>query len=786
MADPQVQPTDADRATDVPGQPSAPRRNSRALSLCVVTYLPSPYQVELFNALAAHGDYDLCVVYLRKSSRMHKWGELRLRHRHCFVDGMGEGTTEAWRCSQDAALTIFNYYTHWFALTAFYARFRSGRPWTFWGEKPGYMRLGLLGKLVRKILLRPLKWSQAPVWAVGKRALTAYRIDWGLDRPYSNVPYTSNLARFQERVHCGSPDRFTILFSGVLTRRKGVLQLARAFAEVARDHPRLHLVVLGSGPLEALMRDLLEPVASQVTWLGFVAWNNVPEQYAQADVLCLPTRYDGWGMVIPEAMAAGLPVLATRNAGAARELLKDGVNGWFLSGLEAGDIVDSLRRLLTLSKEDLQKMSRAARSSVGDVDLKGGIRRFKSAIDQAMTSFQCRVEPPPNRRSVTFAAATRRISHLFITGTYAPDKLVSMDRYARLVGAAAVRYADRITTVVPSPLLSRLPLPSVMRRFLGHVDKHVIFPFLLRCRICWSGQAKGAVVHVTDQGMGTIVPWVRDFPLLVTVHDLIALRLALGEIGSAELARSSAWFQFWNARSLDHARTIACVSRKTLNDCQRILHRSHQYLVVSNPVDPVFASLESAPPVPSLPERFLLHVGNSFFYKNRPAVLRIFSALQQAMTHPPELVMMGAPMTSEEKNLVRDLGIGPRLHFYASPSDAWLKTAYQNAQALLFPSLDEGFGWPVLEALSLGCPVFATNRQPFTEVGGDAAEYIDPENPSESAMKIAAFLQQPPDARAQRVEAGRKRAAEFSMRRFAEALERAYAVASGVIPHVPP
>jgi len=781
-----VSSADLGGASSLPGQPAVRRQESRVLSLCVVTYLPSPYQVELFNALATQPDYDLCVVYLRKNSRMHKWGELRLKHRHCFVDGWSEGTREAWRWSQESNLTVFNYYTHWFALAAFYTRFRSGRPWAFWGERPGYLRLGMLGKLVRKLLLRPLSWSAAPVWAVGRRALTAYRLDWGEDRAYSNVPYTSNLARFQERAPRDSSADLTILFSGVLTRRKGVLPLARAFSEVARDHPRLRLIVLGSGPLEAPMREVLKSVEDQVTWHGFVTWDKVPEQYSRADVLCLPTRYDGWGMVIPEAMAAGLPVLSTRNAGAARELLKEGVNGWFLPGLEAADIAESFRRLLALSRDELQKLSLAARSSVADVDLKGGVRRFKSAVAQAMTSFQCRVEPLSNRRSSTYAASTRRIPHLFVTGTYALDKLVSMDRYARLVGAAATRYAEEITTVAPPPMLARLPLPSIARRLLGHVDKHVIFPFLLRCRICWSKHPQDAVVHVTDQGMSTTVPWVRDFPLVVTVHDLIALRLAMGEIGPGELPRSSTWFQFWNAKALDGARTIVCVSRKTLRDCQHVLKRPHKYLVVSNPVDPAFASLEAVDPVPALPHRFLLHVGNSFFYKNRPAVLRIFCALEHAMANPPELVMMGSPLTFEERNLVKELGIGSRLHFYASPPDSWLKTAYQKAQALIFPSLDEGFGWPVLEALSLGCPVFATHREPFTEVGGDAAEYIDPARPMEAAVKIAAFLRQPPEWMANRIEEGKKRAAEFSMRKFAESLERAYAVASGALPHPHP
>jgi glycosyltransferase involved in cell wall biosynthesis len=86
------------------------------------------------------------------------------------------------------------------------------------------------------------------------------------------------------------------------------------------------------------------------------------------------------------------------------------------------------------------------------------------------------------------------------------------------------------------------------------------------------------------------------------------------------------------------------------------------------------------------------------------------------------------------------VGIGDRVKELGSVSNEDLCALYSRAEGLLFPSLEEGFGWPVLEAQASGCPVFTSNRAPMTEVGGDAAVYIDPNNPVTAAEVINQHL----------------------------------------------
>jgi glycosyltransferase involved in cell wall biosynthesis len=104
------------------------------------------------------------------------------------------------------------------------------------------------------------------------------------------------------------------------------------------------------------------------------------------------------------------------------------------------------------------------------------------------------------------------------------------------------------------------------------------------------------------------------------------------------------------------------------------------------------------------------------------------------------LVMAGAPLTPEMREFVAaNLPHGSVVEVHG-PADEDLWALYAGATALLFPSLYEGFGWPIVEAQSCGCPVITSNRSPMTEVAGPGALYIDPRDEAAAAETIAAKL----------------------------------------------
>jgi glycosyltransferase involved in cell wall biosynthesis len=198
------------------------------------------------------------------------------------------------------------------------------------------------------------------------------------------VPYFSNLSRFTCATLRARTAVRTVLFSGSLDPRKGVDLLAEAFTQVAPDHPHLRLHLLGTGKMEGTLKKRLAALGSRVRFMGFRQWSELPGFYQAADVLCAPSRYDGWGMIVPEGLAAGLPVIATDRMGAAIDLVRPGVNGWLVRASSLQALEHALRQVANMSHEQLDAMSQAAIETVAAHTLQGGVARFCEAVQLAL------------------------------------------------------------------------------------------------------------------------------------------------------------------------------------------------------------------------------------------------------------------------------------------------------------------------------------------------------------------------------------------------------------------
>ena len=155
--------------------------------------------------------------------------------------------------------------------------------------------------------------------------------------------------------------------------RKGVDVIARSFVRLALDVSNVRLRIVGEGELRESLVRTLRPVSERVEFVGFKDWGELPAEYAAADVLCVPSRYDGWGLVVPEGLAAGLPVIGTDRMGAALEFVKTGRNGWLI---RAGDEEALLEAMREAASVPLSEMSCRARESVSEHTLRNGAIRF--------------------------------------------------------------------------------------------------------------------------------------------------------------------------------------------------------------------------------------------------------------------------------------------------------------------------------------------------------------------------------------------------------------------------
>lgn len=341
----------------------------------ILTDIPSPYQVEFFNEIAAGDAVDLSVAYLRDADPARMWQPAQAQYECWTISESRAALSEAERSVCDADFAVFNYYNHPLAETLIARRAETGRPWCFWGERPGLRQPQFASAWFRKWKLKALRRSHAPIWGIGEFAVEGYRREFGHGRAYQNLPYFSDLDRFAvERRSAGSELQF--LFVGSVIRRKGVDLVARAFARVAREFPHVRLRIAGAGAIEAAVAETLFPVRERVEFVGFKRWQELPELYASADVLCVPSRYDGWGLVVPEGLAAGLPVIATNRMGAALEFVRTGVNGWLIRAGDEDGIFSAMREAATLPRSQLAQLGQEARQSVGEHTLRHGAQRF--------------------------------------------------------------------------------------------------------------------------------------------------------------------------------------------------------------------------------------------------------------------------------------------------------------------------------------------------------------------------------------------------------------------------
>ena len=124
--------------------------------------------------------------------------------------------------------------------------------------------------------------------------------------------------------------------------------------------------------------------------------------------------------------------------------------------------------------------------------------------------------------------------------------------------------------------------------------------------------------------------------------------------------------------------------------------------------------------------------------------------------------MAGKPFTAEMTHFVHTQKLQSRVVSLESVENEALRALYSLASLFLFPSLEEGFGWPIVEAQACGCPVLTTRQAPMTEVGGEAAFYFDPRDLESATRHLIAALDEDEKSRSRRIASGLANAARFS------------------------
>lgn len=371
---------------------------------------------------------------------------------------------------------------------------------------------------------------------------------------------------------------------------------------------------------------------------------------------------------------------------------------------------------------------------------------------------------------------------VLLVGNYIHDGQESMQRFATVMKEGLAAAGVDVEVIRPEPFFGRLhPGATGLGKWLGYLDKFLAFPFVLKKKVATlnSRPSPKLVVHICDHSNAFYTRYLREVPHLVTCHDMLAVRSALGEIPQNPTRWSGRILQKFVLRGLEAARVIACDSEATRRDVARLAKGADSRSTVTTiglnaPFHPVpeeearahVVALMRANGTPVADDaRYIVHVGGDQWYKNRNGVVDVFCELRRSSDQADlRLMMVGKPLTPKLRTLIDDSGLRDRVVELPGVSHRDLCALYSAAELLLFPSLQEGFGWPIIEAQACGCRVVTTDRSPMNEIGGDAAAYLDPEDVRSSVEVLRRVIEEGAQQRRERIERGFANAAKYSTR----------------------
>jgi glycosyltransferase involved in cell wall biosynthesis len=359
---------------------------SRARVL-IVADVPSPHQNVFYDAIANRRELELEVLFCRRTMPGRAWsgaGPRSARHVFCSewaLAGIPINPTLLPRllASPHDVTFVNGYYLPalweaglWLGLAR--------RPWVFWMD--ALTPLAQRGPYLKRLLARSARqWYLAHATAFlstgakGRRALLEAGV--APDRVFE-IPFVvdadgihraiavENREAIRRRLGIDATHRL-LLFVGQMIRRKGVDLLIEAVAGLQdEERRRLRLLLIGDGADKSAFEAAVEVAGlrRQFQFLPNLDISVLPPYWAASDALVLPSRFDAWGVVVDEALTAGLPVIGSDACGAVVDRITPERNGWVFPSEDVAGLRQAIAGLVTRETGDLQRMASAARESM--------------------------------------------------------------------------------------------------------------------------------------------------------------------------------------------------------------------------------------------------------------------------------------------------------------------------------------------------------------------------------------------------------------------------------------
>lgn len=363
-------------------------RASPGTKVAWVTEVPTAYRTPIFERLAS--EVSLQILYCSESDPWRGGDEVQWRSFEKVLPGVSLGgarggmrlklNASVWKrlSSFSPDVVIVGGYAHpTMQLAMLWCR-RHGIPYVLHSESNDLTPRSPVRRWVKALLV---KWAVRgagaflPVSSAAMRYLTSRGAHSGRMFVLPNIPDVQAIVAAVERSTVARG--LAVLYVGRLVSAKDVPTLLGAYSLIKASHPGASLGIVGEGPLEGeLKRIAAEQDLSDVTFHGFLSGQALIDMYCAASCFVLPSIYEPFGVVVLEAMAAGLPVVVSDRVGSAEDFVLAGKNGFVFSAGDSRELAAAVDRSL----QDGADMGLSAREVVLRWDVPRGVGVILSAL----------------------------------------------------------------------------------------------------------------------------------------------------------------------------------------------------------------------------------------------------------------------------------------------------------------------------------------------------------------------------------------------------------------------
>jgi len=360
-----------------------------------VTSLFSPFQIELAYEINKIGIFEYYVAFtIPYSPKRGKHWIVNIKDgykQYIIVanDDMSLESTSIWAAKTivkiNPKIVISGFYKGPIFKQILKATKSIGAILGFWCESPNLLYPKLMVKIYQNVILKRNLNHGRFILAIGHRALKIYKEIFSYH--VELIPYAQDLSlHFAIRRSPKSDNEMmTLLFSGQLVKRHNIHLIAKALVKLYKQYPnKFRFVIAAYGPEENVFLNIIGKEAELKKLIiydrRYETWEDRVRPFSYSDVLVYPSKYSGWGLVVPEAMASGMLVISTPYVEAARYYIKNGVNGILIED-NLNEIVAAMEWCIH-NKETVFEMGKRARIDAQEATAENVARQFCNSIRQ--------------------------------------------------------------------------------------------------------------------------------------------------------------------------------------------------------------------------------------------------------------------------------------------------------------------------------------------------------------------------------------------------------------------